>query len=121
MTFSHIHHISLIAVFKHYPGIAKMAAMRPLRTLRTSLTRPVPVVRLAMAAFDPVWTALRQDFSAPSNALAAATVTNVNGAGGNGWWFRWICRDNPGSGFGVFVNIDGTADYTEGAECVSGA
>ena len=49
-------------------------------------------------------------------AVKVLTVKNVSG---EGWHYRWVCRSQPESGVGVFVGIDGTADYDEAPDCGS--
>jgi hypothetical protein len=37
----------------------------------------------------------------------------------DGWHYRWACQAPQDSGLGIFVGLDGQADYDEAPSCVT--
>ena len=58
-----------------------------------------------------------RDTSTNPSAFAKVVVEQTSGVSGDGWWYRWVCRSRPDSALGIMVGLDGTADYSEAADC----
>lgn len=79
-----------------------------------------PITRAqADAMSERMFKQFLRESQASARTFGAVSVKDVAQEAGNGWWYRWRCRNNSRSALSIVVSIWGTAKITEAPTCAA--